>query len=375
MRQTGIFCGTFDPIHFGHIHVAKEMAGRGRLDRLVFVPSRPLKARPAADKRHRLNMISLALDAMPNAEAFGEDAGCDGPFWARTMLALSERRPGEDLACILGADRLAGLLHSGEVRAVAAVCRILVYPRAGFDAEQIAAGAGALGAAVEVLPVPPSDISSSLVRSVIGGFGDALDMIPQPVSEYIALNGLYKPAFDQRVRSALSEKRYLHTLGTRDTAVRLAGRFGASMQKAAVAGLLHDCAKCMKLRQLQAIAKKYRLTDDRNVLGSNALLHGIVGAQVAKVRYGIDDEEILNAIRYHTTGRPGMSRLELCVYVADAIEPSRRDYPGLEAIRALSLRDLRAAALSSMLRTREYVLRSGKEYFADTLAAINDLSG
>jgi predicted HD superfamily hydrolase involved in NAD metabolism len=87
---------------------------------------------------------------------------------------------------------------------------------------------------------------------------------------------------------------------------------------------MHDYAKNMPLKEMQRIAKKHGLTSDKKTLRSGALLHGLVGAHLCKQKFGIRDEEILSAIRYHTVGRPNMTDVELCIFVADVIEPKRR---------------------------------------------------
>ena len=107
------------------------------------------------------------------------------------------------------------------------------------------------------------------------------------------------------------------------------------------------------------------------MLASGAMLHGPVGAYVAKKQFGIKDEEILNAIRNHTIGRPGMSPMELCIFVADATELGREDYPGLQQIRRLARESLPAAALYSLRRTREYVEKSGRPFFPIAIQTAN----
>ena len=111
---------------------------------------------------------------------------------------------------------------------------------------------------------------------------------------------------------------------------------------------------------------------DAQAMGSNALLHGPVGAQIARMRYHVSDTHILNAIRYHTTGRAGMNALELAIFVADAIEPTRK-YPGLELVREQAQEDLRLAALTSLAGTQEFVKTKGLSESPLSLMAIADL--
>lgn len=139
----------------------------------------------------------------------------------------------------------------------------------------------------------------------------------------------------------LSTGRYTHTLGVAYTAAALAMAHAEDMEKAMIAGLLHDCAKSMHGSELVAICEKARLNVTA-VERSNptALLHAKAGAYLAERKYGVTDGDILNAIRYHTTGRPDMSRLEKILYIADYIEPGRKQLAELEMIRRLAFQDL-----------------------------------
>ena len=193
------------------------------------------------------------------------------------------------------------------------------------------------------------------------------------VLSYIAERGLYQPDHSQEIRSMISEHRWIHTMGVRSTAVRLASRFGASVLKAAAAALYHDCAKDMSVREMRKIMTQEYRCGDEEILRSTALMHGPVGAVVARDRFGITDPEVLDAIRYHTTGRPGMTLLDLVLFVADAIEPNREDYPGLSEMRRLAEQSLALAALESLRRTVEFVTAQGKVFNRQGEAAMRAL--
>lgn len=152
----------------------------------------------------------------------------------------------------------------------------------------------------------------------------------------------------EKIRKAmekeLSTSRYTHTLGVAYTAASLAMAHGEAdtlLKPAMIAGLLHDCAKAMHGSELVAICETSHLpmtSVERH--NPTALLHAKVGAYLAEQKYGINDEDILNAIRYHTTGRPEMSRLEKIIYIADYIEPGRKQLAELEMIRRIAFQDL-----------------------------------
>ncbi len=154
----------------------------------------------------------------------------------------------------------------------------------------------------------------------------------------------------------LSSKRYLHTLGVSYTAACLAMAHGADMESAMTAGLLHDCAKPLKGEEQIALCEKYQLDiSDVERLNPSALLHAKVGAYLAQSRYGVTVPDILNAIKYHTTGRPKMSKLEKILYIADYIEPGRKHVADLEQIRQVAYQDLDATMARILENTLAYL--------------------
>lgn len=139
----------------------------------------------------------------------------------------------------------------------------------------------------------------------------------------------------------LSAKRYTHTLGVAYTSASLAMAHGESLDNAMIAGLLHDCAKSMHGAELVAICEKAHINMTAVERGNpSALLHAKAGAYLAEHKYGVTDADILNAVRYHTTGRPDMSKLEKIIYIADYIEPGRKHLAALEMIRRIAYQDL-----------------------------------
>ena len=153
-------------------------------------------------------------------------------------------------------------------------------------------------------------------------------------------------------------KRFTHTLGVEYTAAALAMRYGADLEKAQLAGLLHDCAKCMSNDKLLSACEKHDISITDVERRNPYLLHAKVGSYLAKKEYKIDDQEILNAILYHTTGHPGMTLLEKIIFTADYIEPGRKQAPNLTEIRQLAFTDLDEAVKKILADTLEY-LKSG----------------
>lgn len=160
---------------------------------------------------------------------------------------------------------------------------------------------------------------------------------------------------------ALDSKRYEHTQGVAYTSSALAMRYGEDIRKAELAGLLHDCAKCLDNEKKIHICKKNDISISDAEQRNPFLLHAKVGGHLAKTKYKIDDEDIINAILYHTTGRPGMSLLEKIVYIADYIEPGRDHAPNLDEVRSLSFQDLDEALLRILEDILVHLKESSKE--------------
>lgn len=142
------------------------------------------------------------------------------------------------------------------------------------------------------------------------------------------------------LKKELDENRYQHTLGVMYTSASMAMRYDVDVQKALYAGLLHDCAKCIPGDKKIHLCEKYGLSVSEVEKENPSLLHAKLGACLAQKKYEIQDKEILQAIESHTTGRPAMSLLEKIVYIADYIEPGRKNLPNMADVRKLAFRDI-----------------------------------
>ena len=164
---------------------------------------------------------------------------------------------------------------------------------------------------------------------------------------------------DAFVRSRLSKKRYSHTIRVADTAEKLARIHGLDAVRVRLAALLHDAARELKPGEYLALAEEWRIPLGGHEKGNPKILHGPVAAELARRELGIEDEEVLEAIRAHTVGSPGMGMIPLGVYVADKIEPAR-DYPSVRRLRELVERDLHESATEVLRRTRDYNKECGR---------------
>ena len=173
-------------------------------------------------------------------------------------------------------------------------------------------------------------------------------------------------------KKRLSAKRYQHTLNVRRMAVKLAKRWGADPEKAALAALLHDTAKELPREEM------LQILNDNAIMAENAqnrpspVWHGICAAILAQTQWGVEDEEVLSAIRCHTTGKPGMSLLDEIVFLAD-MTSAERDYPEVDYLRKLEKEDIHRAMREALEMNLHWLEKSGKPVDEETRAALEDL--
>ncbi|MFZ7130818.1 MAG: bis(5'-nucleosyl)-tetraphosphatase (symmetrical) YqeK [Eubacteriales bacterium] len=175
-----------------------------------------------------------------------------------------------------------------------------------------------------------------------------------------------------KVRLMLSPKRFEHALGVKYWAEILAHKYGCDIEKARIAAISHDCAREYPIEELIQIAENRDPELDEVTMMEPQLLHGSVGSIIAKNKLGINDDEILSAIRYHTTGKTQMTLLDKIIYISDVIEESRC-YDGVERVRQLVMEDLDSALILSLDNTIRYVLSIHGLLHPRTIEARNDL--
>lgn len=173
------------------------------------------------------------------------------------------------------------------------------------------------------------------------------------------------------VKGQLTEHRYIHTIGVMETAISLAKTYGADEKKAEMAAIFHDYAKFRPKEEMQNIILEQKMPSLLLQYNSE-LWHAPVGAYLVSKEAGIEDEEVLDAIRYHTSGRPGMPLLDKIIYLADYIEPGRR-FPGVEEVRELAKHDLDQALIQAIKNTIMFLLKKNQPIFPDTIDTYNSL--
>ncbi len=185
----------------------------------------------------------------------------------------------------------------------------------------------------------------------------------------------YKKLIDKvenKLINSIGDERYLHSIRVMEEAIKLANIFNCDERKAAIAGILHDCGKFKNEDELLKNAYNFDIIQ-RDAYSTNfALIHGALGAEIARRELNIEDRDILNAIQYHTTGRENMTLLEKIIYISDYIEPDR-NFPGVDEIRKLAYENLDLALLKAMDKTIKYIIDKGYYIHPYTIDARNYL--
>lgn len=349
-----IFGGAFNPPHNEHINMALEALKAGA-DRVAFVPSNlpPHKNCDAAFDT-RVDMLELAIGDRPNLEICPIEGADNRVHCSYETLPRLKKIYG-DVVFVIGGDSLIDLHTWRRPDEVVAVCPIWVFDRGARKAEFDAALQywRKRGAQIRVMDYRPKDISSTMIR-YRAEYGDLRDLDPR-VAEYIVAHDLYRRfgATLQRLAGELSPERYGHTLRVAECALRLNAicRLGLDNDKAFTAAILHDCAK-------SAVARDYRAQDVPTDSLATPIAHQFAGAAVARDEYGVTDEEILDAVRYHATGRAKMSALEKLIYVADLSE-SGRSFDGVAELRSAIRADFESGFRACVRHVHDYLSSLG----------------
>ncbi|MCD7778287.1 MAG: nicotinate-nucleotide adenylyltransferase [Clostridiales bacterium] len=378
MENIGIMGGTFDPIHLGHLALAETVRDELDLDKVIFVPT---GEPPHKDNGNlgsgedRFYMTVLACKDNPCFEVSRIELDREGTTYSvDTVKALKELYPVDTkFYFILGADSLMELENWREPKTLMSLCSFAAVGRPGFKGKKVESQIKKLRekykADIVYVEGIRLEISSTDIRTKIASGKSVRYIIPESISEYIENKGLYgfKPefypemgVFKKKLKKELKPGRYIHTLGVAEEAVKLAEIFGEDKHKAYTAGLLHDCAKNFDTKRTFKFCDEYNVALDNILREQPDLIHSFLGAAVAEHEYGIKDGDTLNAIRYHTTGRADMSRLEEIVYLADMTEPNRTFYEGLDKIRELSYHNLKEAVAEALKQTINFNREKGR---------------
>jgi nicotinate-nucleotide adenylyltransferase len=366
--------GTFDPIHFGHLRAAEQAREAFGADSVIFIPSAlpAYKPTPEACAEDRFNMCVLATESNPHFEVSKMELERGGEtFTIDTAEQLKKMYPEAEIAFIIGADSLETLHEWHRANELFEKCSFVAVSRPGFILPQ-----NTCPPHVTIIDGAAFDISSSGIRKRIC-FGKSVRyLLPESVERYIEKKSLYKLNIDiilSKAKEKLSKKRFIHTLGVVEEAAKLARIFGADEQKAKTAAALHDYARRHSTDKLIALCGKYGIKTDKIMLDKPVLLHAHVSAAEATSKFNITDEEIISAIKYHTTGKSNMSLLDKIIYVADMTEKNRENYKGLDELRMLSYNDIDAATEFALKLSIEFTEIKNEPVHPLSIEALNHL--
>lgn len=386
MGRIGLYGGTFNPPHIGHMAAAVQAISAFSLDRLVLMPTRisPHKTLPegSASPEQRLEMLSIAASGMPQVEVSDLELSREGVSYTwQTVLALKEKYPNDELILLMGTDMFLSFPSWKHPDVILSHASLGVFYR-GERGERDAIAARkeemeAEGSRIYLADNPVVSVSSTELRRMIA-FRCADSFLPKGVGAYIRERGLFGSNLDlrqlpedqleQKVAALLKPERVAHVLGCRDTAIEMAKRWGADEKDAARAGLLHDITKALTPRQQLTLCSDYGILLDDFSQENPQTLHALTGSYVAQRIFG-ENDAVVNAIRWHTTGKADMTTLEKIIYVADYMEPNRK-FPSVERLRQLAFSDLDEAVCMGLTMTVELLHQRGQTVSPGSIEAL-----
>lgn len=371
MQKIGIFGGTFNPVHSEHVLTAKKAIDGLKLDKLFIMPSHISPHKIGADVVSfcdRYNMLKLAFTGVDKVEISDYEEKKGGVSYTfETLGYFKNLYPDAELCFLMGEDMINDFPTWKNPDIIAKLATLVFVRRkdafgGGEKTEKtVAFIKKSYGARVFELDFCGDDDSSSKIR-VYNKLG--LDITPftdKSVAEYIKSKGLYAGDINyERVKKYLPKKRLIHTAGVILTATLLSKAAGADKKKAELAALYHDVAKSLD-------PKNYPDFVDPSD-GVKSVTHQFLGAYIMEREFNITDEEIINAVKYHTTGRANMTALEKLIFTADAIEPSRT-YKNADELRRLTYRDFNAGFIEVLKEIYEMLENSGNKIYYLTKVA------
>ena len=389
MERVGIYGGTYNPPHIGHIRAAEYALHSLKLSKLLMIPSciSPHKVLPAdsATPEQRLTMLQLSTRQIPGITVSDLELRRGSTSYTyQTVEQVSELYPDAELVLLMGTDMFLSFDRWRNPERILAKASLGVFYRGDpEEKQQIQAKKAffeAQGAKVYLVENPVTEISSTQLRRMLV-FGCADPFLEPETAQFIRREGLYHTdenlkglsmeQLEQTVIALLKPSRVAHVLGCRDTAGELAQRYGADPTEARRAALLHDITKALDGPLQLTLCREYGITLDEFFTQNPKTLHALTGALVAQRIFG-ETPAVVSAIRNHTTGKPAMNTLEKIIYVADYVEPNR-DFPGVEKLRSLAYTDLDAALQLGLEMTLAMLKEQGREVSPESAQALEYL--
>ncbi len=389
MARIGIYGGSFDPPHLGHILAAKEFRRVLELDKLLLIPAAvpPHKslAEGSPDGKTRAELLQLAAKDLPFAQVDDIELRREGiSYTVDTVRALREEYPEDELFLCMGTDMFESFSSWRQPEEIAAMTTVAMAHRVDADRNRLAELTESFernfGKAPILIENEHIEISSTHVRRLLI-LGGAEQYVSPQVLKKIEEKGLYGVgmcrkdlSFEELKAQSLrlhKKKRIAHVIGCSETAKRLALIHGADPVDAERAGILHDVTKALTGEDQLRLCEKYGMMISEFERKHTKLLHAVTGAAVAREVFG-ENDAVCQAIRWHTSGRADMTTLEKIIYIADYMEPNR-DFPGVDRLRQLAESDLDAALLLGLEMTAAHLREQGAEMGRHSIEAIEHL--
>lgn len=371
MKAIGIFGGTFDPVHLGHRHILEAAFDAVEFEKVFVIPAKipPHKsASGMTSEKERFEMCRLAFSDIDKVEISDCELRREGKSYSiLTIEYFRTLYPEHRMYFIMGSDQLLTFESWYRSRDILELCDIIAVSRedeVSFD--ELREYAGKLTPdekKITVLNIRPFRLSSTSIREMLINKSDCSCYLDKKVLEYIKSNNLYtgrdpeqmcekngkKKYSEYRayIKENLSKKRAQHSFNVADAAVRLAKMYDADEDKAYIAGILHDVCKELTADQQLELVMKCRLDVCDIEKNTPALFHAVAGSVFVGEHFGITDEEIIRAIRYHTVACGNMDKLSKIIYLADLISEDR-DYKDVKKMRKYAEQGLDKAMLEAL---------------------------
>ena len=371
MQRVGIFGGTFNPIHREHIEVAKNAIKELNLDILYIVPTKipPHKEVVLASDIDRLNMLKLAFDGEKNVVISDFEMQNEGKSYSFiTVEHFKSIHESDKLFFIVGGDMLVDFKTWKTPERITAVCDLAVFNRESFPfdykLEQEYFKSRFNKEFIMLNYVGKEDSSTEIrVYSALGL--DIADKTDEKVARYIKENNIYTDMYGAKkyedyIKDALPLKRLTHTANVAVTALKVCKTLNVDKRKAYISAILHDVAKYKNLDDY----KDFHLPDGV----PTPVVHAFLGAYIAENVLGITDTEIIDAIRYHTSGKANMTTLSKLIFVADMIEKGR-DYEGVDKLRELYEKDFEKCFRACLEEEVLHLKQKASYIYVETLNA------
>lgn len=379
--KIGIYGGTFNPIHKGHIHFAKTALKELSLDKIILIPDNipPHKMSDSiADSKDRFNMCCIAVRNEKQLEISDIEINREGISYSiDTLRELKKQYPKDEFFLLMGTDMFLSLDKWKCYKEIMSLSTAVGAPRKNCDLEKLKAKASMFlkeNLKCMVLPLKPIETSSTMIRN---GTDDELD---EEVLSYIEQNGLYGCStrfsinFDyikKQVEQTLSAKRYIHSINVANEAITLGKNFNCDLNLCYLAGLLHDFCKEMSYDEMLKILQGTDIIKDRAFLASPKVWHGYAAAYYIPERFKIYSVPILDSICYHSTAKANMSLLCKIIYMADLLS-EERDYSGVEQLREKTHRNLDEGLKEALIFSITKLSNDGRPLLSSTVDAYNE---